>query len=192
MPRYTDAQRDQIRSTVQELYLLGYKNRHILRYLAEKLNVHLKDRQVTSYLEEVRKEIRETSKFDRQEATGKALERLDSLYRTLLKKEDERGALRVQREINLLQGLITHRMEHRGLTLESWLRGENAPAGATALPGPMGGSAPAGGADAGPGGIEGGDDDDDEPGRPTAPAGDEKSADQADLDADEGPAGDAG
>lgn len=125
MPRYTDAQREEIKLTVLELYLMEVSTKDILRYLAEKKGVALKRRQIEYYLAAVKEEMRDRSGFDRKEQIGKAIASLSMIYRKAMTSDppDLRAALAVQKEKNVLLGLITHQHEHSGKwTLESFLR----------------------------------------------------------------------
>ena len=125
MPKHTAAQRMEIRSLVLDAYLQGVGPGDILRFLAEKKGYPLSRRQVGYNLAEAKKEMLANAKFDQDEQLGKAITRLEGLYRKSLnpKAPDLRGALAVQKEINVLLGLITHQHEHQGkMTFERWLR----------------------------------------------------------------------
>lgn len=173
MPRYSQAQRDDIRATILDLYLLGMRARPIQQYLADPKRgpaaVSLSERQVYAYLEEIRKEVRASAKFDREEEIGKGLARLQDIFKRCMVAKDFRGALRVQREINLMTGAIIHRHEHQGVTLEDWLRGGRTAPTEGKERVPLG--AAAGGAAAADTDGREDDDDTDEPGRPAVGAG---------------------
>ena len=125
MPKHTAAQRMEIRRLVLEAYLQGAGREDILQFLTKKRGYSLRVSQVDKYIGEAKKDLQVNAKFDRDEQLGKAITRLEGLYRKSLNPEapDLRGALAVQKEINVLLGLITHQHEHQGkMTFERWLR----------------------------------------------------------------------
>lgn len=127
MPKYTEAQREEIRGIISELYLLGAKPRTIREYLLQKKGYELELRAIQEYLVDVREEVRQSSKFSREEQLGKAMQRLEDLYLKAEQDKDHRLALVVQREINMLLGLnVPPPKADASNTLEGWLRQQGA------------------------------------------------------------------
>ncbi len=123
MPKHTTPQRTEIKRLVLEAYIQGAGPGDILQFLAEKKKYLISRRQLEYYLAEAKKELKAKARFDRDEQLGKAISRLESLYRRSQSKE-KRTALAVQKEINLVCGLVTHQVEHQGkVTFERWLSG---------------------------------------------------------------------
>ena len=122
MPKHTTAQREKIKSLTLELYLIRVRApSDIQKVLTKELNVLVSERQIARYIQEVRGELRASAKFDRDEEIGKALARLEEVYRRALQKGRFTAALRAQRELNELMGLKLQPGEGDGRDLHTWM-----------------------------------------------------------------------
>lgn len=130
MPRHTIPEREKIRAIIHEAHIIqALRIPQVMRLLAQN-GFALKRRAVEYYVQKLNDELRAQGKVDRDHARGVARERLNKLFRTSV-GDDKRLALAVQRELDVIDGLITHKMEHSGsMTFERWLRTVDDPSGA--------------------------------------------------------------
>ncbi len=120
MPKLNTAQREKVRRTALEFHVRGLGPADMVVFLKEKGGIELSTRQLARYTSEVKEELKRNSRTDREEEIGRALSRLDGLYRKL-EQNDPRGALQVEKQRQELLGLITHHHEHSGKSVEDWL-----------------------------------------------------------------------
>ena len=123
MPRLTTPQRDKARLKILQLYLLNVRdNAAICDYLREKENIILSPSQVWRYLAEVKKEMKRSAKFDRDEEIGKAKGQLENLFQKCVQDNKFQTALGVRRELSELLGIkAPAEINHTGQTLEDWI-----------------------------------------------------------------------
>ena len=124
--KFSEDQREEIRTWIFELHLLGIrKTKEIRSTLSQQKNTQLSERQIRRYRKEIREECVKSSKFDRDEQVGTAIARLETLYRKCMTgdKPNLSGALAVQKELNELLGIKTVKMELTGKTpFSTWIR----------------------------------------------------------------------
>ncbi len=72
----------------------------------------MEDRQVDDYLAEARKRFEARAEVERQAEFGKALERLEMLFKSTLSDKDYKTALQVQKELSVLLGLNAPKTVH--------------------------------------------------------------------------------
>ena len=103
--RKTSAAEFEARVTkVFNLLAIGVDRAGILQYGKEQ-NWQVGDRQIDRYMKAATEALQKLAKFDRDYELGLASKRLNELYQSLLKIQDYKGALNVQRERNKLFGL---------------------------------------------------------------------------------------
>lgn len=91
-------------SDVHRMLLLGVRRREILQF-ASKKKWGVSDRAIDEYIARATERIREAAEVDRALELGRAMQRLDDLYRSAIQAEDFRTALQVQKELTAMIGL---------------------------------------------------------------------------------------
>lgn len=122
--KYTTEQREEIKTWIMELYIVGIrKTKELKAILLKDKKFDVSERHIRRLRKDVRKETINSSQFDRNEQIGLGIARLESLYRKCITAEDMRGALAVQRELNELLGLKVLQIEHSAKTpFATWLQ----------------------------------------------------------------------
>jgi len=92
-------------SQVLELLVLGLKPREIFRYVSEKTDWNITERQIENYIRDATDLIEESSKIRRDQEVGKAILRLEKLYTANMKIQDYKAALAVVKTRAELLGL---------------------------------------------------------------------------------------
>ncbi len=91
-------------SEVHRLLLAGVRRRDVLQF-ASKQKWGVSDRTVDDYISKANDAIREAADVDRALEVGRAVQRLQDLYRAAVQDKDHRTALQVQKELTALLGL---------------------------------------------------------------------------------------
>jgi hypothetical protein len=91
-------------SEIHQLLLAGVRRREILQF-ASKKQWAISDRAVDEYIARAKEQIRATAEVDRSLELGRAIQRLNDLYRASISNGDHRTALHVQRELSSMLGL---------------------------------------------------------------------------------------
>lgn len=108
MPKETKADAAHVEMRVNKIFdllLLGLSRAEMLQYVAEQTDWGIEERQVDNYIKAATTRLKKLSKFHRQTELGRGIARLHSLYMALMKVQDYKGALTVQKELNELLGL---------------------------------------------------------------------------------------
>ena len=90
---------------IYELLVLGVSHADICRYVSENTDWNVDVRTVERYIASARKKLTALSEYHKAEELGRAIARLHKLYQSMIKVNDYKGAVAVQRETNLLLGL---------------------------------------------------------------------------------------
>jgi hypothetical protein len=116
---------------VADLLLRGYSIDVIYKLVTAPLKDgkgwawELKKRQLYNYATKARRLIRDSSEYDRALEVGKAIQRLESLYRLSFGIQDYKTCLAVQRELSILLGLTAEDdLQRRFLELEEQAKKE--------------------------------------------------------------------
>lgn len=91
-------------SVVISMKIKGASSRDIRKFAAGP-PWNVSDRTATTYLQKADRWFERRAAIKRSQTFGLALERLEDLYKSLVKVQDYKGALQVQREIHALLGL---------------------------------------------------------------------------------------
>jgi inorganic triphosphatase YgiF len=78
---------------VVRLLSMGLRPSEILQYISEKTTWGISERQVENYIQKANEEIKQSSKFDRDQEIGKSIQRLEYLYKSNLVIQDYKAAL---------------------------------------------------------------------------------------------------
>jgi hypothetical protein len=101
--------------TIFSLLIGGSRHAEILRYAAEKTDWNVAPRTVEAYITKANQQFPRISKFRHDMELGKAIARLNSMYRRTTAAGDIRTALQVQKVLNELLGLNAPiKMAHEG------------------------------------------------------------------------------
>lgn len=88
-----------------DLLTRGISTSDIMRYVSEKTDWNVQERQITNYITKARARYRETFTNNNEEIeAGKAKARLELCYRKAIKDEDWRLASQITKDINELFG----------------------------------------------------------------------------------------
>jgi hypothetical protein len=116
---------------VADLLLRGYSIDAVYKIVTAPLKDgkgdgwELKKRQLYNYATKARRLIRDSSEYDRALEVGKAIQRLESLYRLSFGIQDYKTCLAVQRELSILLGLTAEDdLQRRFLELEEQAKRE--------------------------------------------------------------------
>jgi hypothetical protein len=90
---------------VVELLVLGLRSSEIIRYAAEKPDWDVKRRQVENYIQKATAIITQSAAVDRDHEVGKALRRLEALYKANMTIQDYKAALATLKARNEMLGL---------------------------------------------------------------------------------------
>ena len=88
-----------------ELLTMGFTRAQIIQFGSEKASWGVSDRSIDVYIAQAREILRSQSEADRAVEIGRALERLDDLYRRNMGIQDFKSALAVVKERNNMLGL---------------------------------------------------------------------------------------
>ena len=115
-PRSSDTVTEQRIVSVVEFLLRGMNRREILQFVAqnEEYKWDVTASQIDNYIREAKKIIAESGVFNKDEEAGKAIERLNNLYRKAYSKGDFRACLAIQKELSELVGLKVMNIDHSG------------------------------------------------------------------------------
>lgn len=102
MPKVTNAESAERVTKVFELLVLGLSRQEIMQYCSA---WEITTRQIDVYIQKATERLKAHADYQREEQLGVAINRLNKLYRDNLKVQDYKGALAVQKELNLLLGL---------------------------------------------------------------------------------------
>lgn len=102
MPKVTNAESAERVTKIFELLLLGLSRQEIMQYCSA---WNITTRQIDVYIQKATARLKAHADYKREEQLGVAIHRLNNLYRSSLKIQDYKGALAVQKELNLLLGL---------------------------------------------------------------------------------------
>lgn len=115
-PRITAAEMTRRVDQVAELVLAGLSRSEILRYVSEKTDWGVSERTVDTYLARANEKLQAEGKRDRAAEFGKALARLETLYRKALTGNNYKTCLSIQKEIAQLMAL--HQQPETGITMD--------------------------------------------------------------------------
>jgi len=90
---------------VVELLAAGVNRASVIRFAAEKTDWRVSDRTIDKYLQRAHEAIAKQAGVEREFVIGKALTRLDDLYRKAFAIQDYKTCLAVMKEHNRLMGL---------------------------------------------------------------------------------------
>jgi hypothetical protein len=88
-----------------DLLINGASKSNIVRYVAEKTEWNISERQLENYISEANKRIIEIGQTHRETELGRAIARLNNLYFMSVTLQNFNVALGVQKELNKLLGL---------------------------------------------------------------------------------------
>lgn len=103
--RSTRAETEHRITKVAELIAGGFRRSDILRYVAEKTDWNLTDRQIDKYISRATEYFKELSKVDREAAYGEAIYGTRLILAMALNTQDLQRALAARKELHALQGL---------------------------------------------------------------------------------------
>ncbi len=128
MSKSTNVEYNRRVNDVYKLLLSGVSRADLIEYATKKWDI--KPPTVDLYIAEARKRFEARAEVERQAEFGKALERLEMLFKSTLSDKDYKTALQVQKELSILLGLnAPKKLEHSGsleLTWEGLLGRSNA------------------------------------------------------------------
>ena len=90
---------------VADMILQGFTRGQILQFVTEKTAWGISERQTDYYIRKARDKFEEEAEINRRYELGRALKRLDDLYRRDMAIQDYKAALQVQKERSTLTGL---------------------------------------------------------------------------------------
>lgn len=112
MPKATNAESAERVTKVYDLLILGLSRQEIMQYCSA---WQITTRQIDVYIQKATERLKTHADYQREEQLGIAINRLNKLYRDNLKVQDYKGALAVQKELNLLLGLhAPQKIQHAG------------------------------------------------------------------------------
>jgi hypothetical protein len=96
---------------VYELILKGYRRQEILREFTNKLKIKVTIHSIDKYIQKANVLFKKYAKTKTESQMGKAMSRLEMLYKKNMDRVDYEECLKVQKEINKLMGLITNNVD---------------------------------------------------------------------------------
>lgn len=116
MPKSNNAEIEARVTQVYNLLAVGADRPEICQYASQHWGVS--DRQAGRYIQRANEKFAEEGQAERTVERGKARKRLNELYKSLLRIQDYKGALNVQRELNKLYALYDP--QQHDVTVRDW------------------------------------------------------------------------
>lgn len=111
----TKAEKELRITKVHEMLVQGFTRPQIMQFIAEKTNWNLKERTIDWYISLATERIEKEGEAAQEFELGRALARLDDLYRRNMAIQDYKAALQVQRERSKLLGIYApDKVEQQG------------------------------------------------------------------------------
>lgn len=105
MRKSTNAELNKRVSLIYKLLLKGLDRADVLQYVAEKTDWRSSERMIDEYIARATVEITARAAINRDEEYGKALARIEDLYKSCMSIQDYKAALSVLKEGNELRDL---------------------------------------------------------------------------------------
>lgn len=113
--RTTKAEKNKRIEKITEMLTQGFTRAQILQFSSEKTNWEVSERTIDTYIAEATIQIEMLAEAASQYELGRALARLDDLYRRNMAIQDYKAALQVQRERSKLLGIYApDKVEQQG------------------------------------------------------------------------------
>ena len=103
--RATNPEIEQRVDKVFSMIIAGSTPREIFRFISEKTDWGISYRQLTNYIDKANERLLEASQIQRQQELGKAISRLNNLYRAAYQIQDYRVCATIQKQLTELLGL---------------------------------------------------------------------------------------
>lgn len=103
--RATNAELEQRVTKVVELLVSGLTRAQIFRYVQDKTDWQIEDRQLDTYIQKATEQLKTLAKIDREAAFGEAIAGTRLILAKALQMQDFQRALAARKELHTLQGL---------------------------------------------------------------------------------------
>lgn len=98
-------------NTIADMILQGFTRAQILQFVTEKTDWEISERTTDYYIRKARDKFETDAEINRRYELGRAMKRLDDLYRRNMAIQDYKAALQVQKERSTITGLYSDKVQ---------------------------------------------------------------------------------